>query len=84
MENLTKSLKVEVSNIGDIFEFKEISSHIHLGWNICSVIPVLEEGKPYLLFVLEKKVAKQNIILISMLVILTLIEAVELLLLVGV
>ena len=53
-EDKVKSIKVDVSDLGPIHNFPKISSLVRLGWTIKTVVPVSENNKPMLLFILEK------------------------------
>jgi len=76
MEALVKSVKVEVSNLKPEEDFKEVSRFVKLGWTVKSIVPVTDNNKPHLVFVLEK--SKTNTMLYVFLsvwfVIITLIE----------
>lgn len=54
MEDLVKSIKVDVSNLKNEESFKEVSSYVQSGWNLKAVIPVTDDNKPNLLFIVEK------------------------------
>lgn len=54
MEDLVKSIKVNVSNLKNEESFKEVSNYVQSGWNLKAVIPVTDDNKPNLLFIVEK------------------------------
>jgi hypothetical protein len=52
MENLTKILKKDLTKMDSLNP--ELNALIKCGWSIKGVLPVTDDGKPYMLVVLEK------------------------------
>jgi hypothetical protein len=79
MESLTTSVKIDVSNLESNNNFVEISSYISKKWVIKSVVPVTEGGKPFLLFILQKRYGNKDYVSITILACILLVEIINLL-----